>query len=477
MSLIITTAGLAAAVHASNLGVQYKITHISIGTEGYIPSSGQTALVNEIMRKPITKGSVINQTQLHFETIWNGTEEFEGKELGYWLEDGTLFAVDSRDGDVITYKRKNSVVTEACDLNLSGSGIDSITVSLIGQPNNSAFPVNATLALHVNETLYENEYGELWLRSGEMRTDIENFPLATRGSVSQASGYTQGDAIDLTDDIWSINNMSNQYGSRLYFARQGMTSAVYYHDVELNETVTLAVSNSVSPVACASEDIFYSMSGFSAPFTLWEYQKDGTSTGNTWKLDSDWRKLIYIGSDADGPVFYGVRETGEYTYEYEICHITMTTVTSVYLFPDDITSWDIAHIPGSSTIEYFVPVDSVNSLSAVRAQKLDIETMQNQWSRANANSNIFELRHLEIESGNMLKSEYVYRGEVEGALTLSHYDLSTSQLWVEAMVNSSESPYSATLPLVIRYEDTPAVGLRNEAIDPVTQVPIYLRIG
>lgn len=74
------------------------------------------------------------QGQLHFETVWDGDEEFEGKELGYWLEDGTLFAVDSRNGEVITYKRKNTVVTEACELNLAASTIENITVEMLGSP-------------------------------------------------------------------------------------------------------------------------------------------------------------------------------------------------------------------------------------------------------------------------------------------------------------------------------------------------------
>lgn len=134
MSLIITDAGIAAAIRAGDLGIEYKITHISIGSEGYVPEPSQTELRNELQKKAITRGALVAPGQLHFETVWNGVEEFEGKELGYWLEDGTLFAVDSRDGDIITYKRKNTVVTEACELNLSASTISNITVELLGSP-------------------------------------------------------------------------------------------------------------------------------------------------------------------------------------------------------------------------------------------------------------------------------------------------------------------------------------------------------
>lgn len=134
MSLVITDAGIAAATKAKELGIEYKITHISIGSEGYTPSKSQTALKAEILKRALTRGDVIAPGRLHFETIWDGDEEFVGKELGYWLEDGTLFAVDSREGAVITYKHKTSVITEGCELNLSASSIENITVELIGTP-------------------------------------------------------------------------------------------------------------------------------------------------------------------------------------------------------------------------------------------------------------------------------------------------------------------------------------------------------
>jgi hypothetical protein len=131
MSLLITDAGIAASIRAGELGISYKIAEISIGTEGYIPNKGQTNLRNEVQRKVITRGEVTALGQLHFETTWDGSETFEGKELGYWLDDGTLFAVDSRDGDVITYKQQDSAVTEACELNLAASTIENITVEVL----------------------------------------------------------------------------------------------------------------------------------------------------------------------------------------------------------------------------------------------------------------------------------------------------------------------------------------------------------
>ncbi|AAW86515.1 putative phage tail protein [Aliivibrio fischeri ES114] len=132
MSLLITDAGIAAATAAGDLGVSYKIAYISVGTEGYIPTVGQTELKNEVARVEITKGFDNGNGQLHGEAVFDGDNEFIGKELGYHLTDGTLFAVDSRGGEIISVKRSNTIVTEAFDLNLANSSIDNITVAITG---------------------------------------------------------------------------------------------------------------------------------------------------------------------------------------------------------------------------------------------------------------------------------------------------------------------------------------------------------
>ncbi|WP_272165487.1 phage tail protein [Vibrio diabolicus] len=136
MALVITEAGRAASVRAGDLGVEFKIAHISIGTEGYTPTAAQTELRAEIIRQPVTRGRIIKTGHLHFEADFVGKGEFEGKEIGYHLDDEnhTLFAVDSDDGKVMTLKRANAIVTEVFDLNLSASRIDNITVEVATTP-------------------------------------------------------------------------------------------------------------------------------------------------------------------------------------------------------------------------------------------------------------------------------------------------------------------------------------------------------
>mgnify|MGYP001397850002 CR=1 FL=1 len=134
MSVLITDAGIAASIKARELGVSYKITHIGIGLEGYIPTVDQTELKNEIAREALSRGAVPALGQLHFEAVFSDNKAFEGKEIGYFLEDGTLFAIDSRNGEIMSLKRSNTIITEAFELNLAGSTIQNITVDLIGMP-------------------------------------------------------------------------------------------------------------------------------------------------------------------------------------------------------------------------------------------------------------------------------------------------------------------------------------------------------
>ncbi|WP_072055494.1 phage tail-collar fiber domain-containing protein [Aliivibrio fischeri] len=134
MSLLITDAGIAASIEAEALGVNYKITHIGIGLDGYVPTLEQTQLKNEVAREALSRGSVPALGQLHFEAVFAGNTSFDGKEIGYFLEDGTLFAVDSRDGEIMSLKRSNTIITESFELNLAGSSIKNITVELMGAP-------------------------------------------------------------------------------------------------------------------------------------------------------------------------------------------------------------------------------------------------------------------------------------------------------------------------------------------------------
>ena len=97
---VITNAGRAAVVTAAGTGVNLKLGFISIGDAngaGYAPTLGQTALVNEKLREPITSSDKIDN-YFHAQTEFVGAAAlgvYDVLEIGVHLSNGILFAVYS----------------------------------------------------------------------------------------------------------------------------------------------------------------------------------------------------------------------------------------------------------------------------------------------------------------------------------------------------------------------------------------------
>ena len=134
MALVITQAGLNKAIDASLQGISFKITHVGVGATGYVPDIEQDSLKNEITRLAISGGKKINSNQIHLTALFDGESEIIGREIGFYLEDGTLFAVDSDPDIIIMYKSgsNGSRALEAFDLILDSVPADSITVDVTG---------------------------------------------------------------------------------------------------------------------------------------------------------------------------------------------------------------------------------------------------------------------------------------------------------------------------------------------------------
>lgn len=94
LTITLTDAGMAAVAAAHGQGLQAKITHVAVGDLGYAPGAGVTALHNERARVALTAGGVIAPRQVLLQgMIPAGGQEFFIRELGYFLEDGTLLGV------------------------------------------------------------------------------------------------------------------------------------------------------------------------------------------------------------------------------------------------------------------------------------------------------------------------------------------------------------------------------------------------
>jgi len=134
MALTITNLGLSKAVNADQQGLTLKITHVGIGLNGYEPNKEQTQLQNEIAKVQIHGGKKVRENQVHFTALFDEDGEIKGREVGFYLSDGTLFAVDSDPVHIIMYKSGSagSEVIESFDLVLDSVPPNSITVDVTG---------------------------------------------------------------------------------------------------------------------------------------------------------------------------------------------------------------------------------------------------------------------------------------------------------------------------------------------------------
>lgn len=104
LSPVLTSAGLAAVAAAHGQGMQVKITHVAVGNGGFDVRDGddyplpdalaKTELDAEQVRVNVYAGAVTGPQQIVVEArIDAGAPNFWVKEVGFFLEDGTLFAV------------------------------------------------------------------------------------------------------------------------------------------------------------------------------------------------------------------------------------------------------------------------------------------------------------------------------------------------------------------------------------------------
>ena len=126
---IITTAGVGAVFNAYNDGLQATLSHIALGDGAYVPDSGATALQNELLRTAIASGKRVDNNRIHVAGLAEGPEEFWVREVGFYLDDGTLFALWSSPDTPLAYKVANLHLLIGFDLIITTLPATAITVS------------------------------------------------------------------------------------------------------------------------------------------------------------------------------------------------------------------------------------------------------------------------------------------------------------------------------------------------------------
>ena len=129
-----TSKGLDEVLQAKNQGLKGEITHIGAGTGRYNPDGSEVALRDERQRVAIVDYEDLGERQLRMAALFDGDGEYEIGEFGFYLASGTLLAVYSVEGKLLTYKAAAARVLQKFTLDVSPLPADSVTV-VVGSEN------------------------------------------------------------------------------------------------------------------------------------------------------------------------------------------------------------------------------------------------------------------------------------------------------------------------------------------------------
>lgn len=129
-----TSAGLEEVLQAKNQGLKGEISHIAAGTGRYDPNGSEKALRDERQRVAIVDYEDLGTGQLRMGALFSGPDEYEIGEFGFFLASGTLLAVYSVAGKLLTYKAAAARVLQKFTLDISPLPANSVTV-VVGSEN------------------------------------------------------------------------------------------------------------------------------------------------------------------------------------------------------------------------------------------------------------------------------------------------------------------------------------------------------
>ncbi|RDL18506.1 tail-collar fiber protein [Pseudomonas sp. URMO17WK12:I10] len=137
---LITKAGLAAIWNATSTGLKAEIAYIGLGDQGFTPTVDQTTLRGLVAQYPVAGGEKLSSSLIHLTALADDGKAFWVRSVGFYLADGTLFAVWSSTGDPLTFKPAAGDLLLAYDLSLEALPADSVTIV------STATGLNLTLA-------------------------------------------------------------------------------------------------------------------------------------------------------------------------------------------------------------------------------------------------------------------------------------------------------------------------------------------
>lgn len=129
-----TSKGLDEVLQAKNQGLKGEITYIGAGTGRYNPDGTEVALRDERQRVAIVDYEDLGERQLRMAALFDGDGEYEIGEFGFYLASGTLLAVYSVAGKLLTYKAAAARVLQKFTLDVSPLPADSVMI-VVGEHN------------------------------------------------------------------------------------------------------------------------------------------------------------------------------------------------------------------------------------------------------------------------------------------------------------------------------------------------------
>ena len=138
--LTFTTVGIAALADVQRTGVVRIISHVAYGTESYTPTKTQTSLRAEVERIEVSTPKidddpnaddepVLAEGEILLVGVFKSDKSYDVREVGYFLDDGTLLAVQSQEDFLITHKSPDIEVILEAIVGLSDLPPNSIAIN------------------------------------------------------------------------------------------------------------------------------------------------------------------------------------------------------------------------------------------------------------------------------------------------------------------------------------------------------------